>query len=444
MKKLILILLALFSGWLSAQSNWDEKETATSFPALQARDSLFQSSFPVYGQFQSDTTVTVANTGADFSSISQALIWAKKYSTALDSAGNGKFITIQIDTNLDGSNYTISTPYTFQLGNASNIKITGGTIDVDKSWTSGDVLRFNYTFGLNISDLTINGTANIGNILHFNQCSNVNLVDVVLDSAIRGIAAFDVGTIFARRVDITNCTTGIDGADALVYLRDCDINSNTYGVISSRNSNFHLRDCAVINNSTNNLWVDNGGIASMDNSNLGTGGSPSINVTQGIANASSNSTLGSSNIAQNRFTTSGFIVKENGLLSGAYDTLIANNVLIDANGLTLTNGQALGIKSGQAAGIDVLDADSILYAHVTIDYASIAAGGTNSQSITITGLDTNDIVNVTPGTAFYASGALVPTWVVDGANSLIIYANNFTASPIDPAAARFHISVIKN
>lgn len=117
--------------------------------------------------------------------------------------------------------------------------------------------------------------------------------------------------------------------------------------------------------------------------------------------------------------------------------------LVDANGLTFTEGKVPMIKNGQVAAGNVLDADSIIYQTEVIDFPSVAAGGNSEESVTISGLDVTDRVILNPDKTALTTNVVYQAFV-NGASTLVIRCSNYTAGALDPASANFYITVIKN
>lgn len=77
----------------------------------------------------------------------------------------------------------------------------------------------------------------------------------------------------------------------------------------------------------------------------------------------------------------------------------------------------------------------------TIDFGSAAAQGQSSATVTIAGVRSGDAVHVTPTAD--VSG-IVFTGVVTAADTVTVYAKNYSAAGIDPASQVFRIIVLQN
>jgi hypothetical protein len=79
----------------------------------------------------------------------------------------------------------------------------------------------------------------------------------------------------------------------------------------------------------------------------------------------------------------------------------------------------------------------------TLNYSSIAAGGNETLTITVTGAAVGDAVTVGIPNGSKTAGLIFGTPWVSSTNTVSIEAYNSTGSPIDPASGTFRVSVIK-
>lgn len=78
----------------------------------------------------------------------------------------------------------------------------------------------------------------------------------------------------------------------------------------------------------------------------------------------------------------------------------------------------------------------------TIDFGSVSANAQAASSgVTITGVRQGDAVDVTPTSD--VSG-MIFTGVVTAADTVTVYAKNFTVAPINPASQVYRVMVLQN
>lgn len=82
-----------------------------------------------------------------------------------------------------------------------------------------------------------------------------------------------------------------------------------------------------------------------------------------------------------------------------------------------------------------------LAARATIDFASIAAGGTNTATITVPGASVGDPVAL--GLPASVAASIVFSAHVTADNTVTVRAFNPTAGAIDPASATYKVVVFK-
>ena len=80
------------------------------------------------------------------------------------------------------------------------------------------------------------------------------------------------------------------------------------------------------------------------------------------------------------------------------------------------------------------------YGTLTHDFGSISAQSQATQTVTITGARTGDMVLVRPTTAV---NGIVVDGTVTASNTVTVRAFNYSASPIDPASQVYNVLVIQ-
>jgi hypothetical protein len=81
-------------------------------------------------------------------------------------------------------------------------------------------------------------------------------------------------------------------------------------------------------------------------------------------------------------------------------------------------------------------------ATATLDFGSIAAGATETLTITLTGAISGDVVNLgVPNVSMHADIDYF-VWV-SANNTVSVRCRNYGASPVDPASGVFRASIIK-
>lgn len=81
-----------------------------------------------------------------------------------------------------------------------------------------------------------------------------------------------------------------------------------------------------------------------------------------------------------------------------------------------------------------------LTANATLDFASVAAAGQQSLTITVTGAAVGDeVVLALP--AAPAAGLVFNAWV-SATDTVTVRASNITAAPVDPASASYGVIVL--
>lgn len=83
-----------------------------------------------------------------------------------------------------------------------------------------------------------------------------------------------------------------------------------------------------------------------------------------------------------------------------------------------------------------------LTATKVIDFGPIPAASEASSTVTVTGAATTNTPNVLVTPSANTAG-INYTGVVTAANTVTIYAKNFTAGPIDPASTTFRVTVLQ-
>jgi len=76
-----------------------------------------------------------------------------------------------------------------------------------------------------------------------------------------------------------------------------------------------------------------------------------------------------------------------------------------------------------------------------LDFPSISAQSQQALTVTVTGARTGDAICVTPTSD--VSGVIF-TGVVTAANTVTVYAKNFTSGAVNPASQSYRIVVIQN
>lgn len=97
-----------------------------------------------------------------------------------------------------------------------------------------------------------------------------------------------------------------------------------------------------------------------------------------------------------------------------------------------TNFSALNV--GARRTLPGTDIERIKAGTFTVDAASIAAGATAEQTVTVSGLTTGDLVKINAPAALEA-GLTVSAERVSAADTLVFRITNTTAAPVDPASA---------
>lgn len=123
---------------------------------------------------------------------------------------------------------------------------------------------------------------------------------------------------------------------------------------------------------------------------------------------------------------------------------------LDVTGVLTATGGVTGAVTGNVTG-DVTSNSvaigggtaitKVLTATATLDYASIAAAGSEDKTITVTGAAVGDAVAFSLPAAIDVG--LVFNAFVSATNTVTIRASNVTAAPIDAASASFRVVVIR-
>ena len=98
---------------------------------------------------------------------------------------------------------------------------------------------------------------------------------------------------------------------------------------------------------------------------------------------------------------------------------------------TFTNGLAIG------SGATI---DDVLTATATLDFASIAAGASETLTITVTGAAVGDAA-IASAPAGFEDGLVICCWV-SAANTVSVRVHNVSAGAIDPASGTWRATVI--
>ena len=105
-------------------------------------------------------------------------------------------------------------------------------------------------------------------------------------------------------------------------------------------------------------------------------------------------------------------------------------------------------SKGQAGGLATLDSTGkvparqlALVGSASIDFASISAGAVGTQSVTVTGAKTGDVVALGPPSGINAN--LIWSGYVSAADTVTIRLYNPTGGAIDPASATWKVVVFQ-
>jgi hypothetical protein len=143
---------------------------------------------------------------------------------------------------------------------------------------------------------------------------------------------------------------------------------------------------------------------------------------------SGNGTVGGTLVVTGAITATAGVA---GAVSGNVTGDLTGNVTGDVSGNVVSNSVAIG---GGAAITKVLTASA------TLDFASIAAAGSEDKTITVTGAAVGDPVALSLPAAIDAG--LVFNAFVSAANTVTVRATNASAGAIDAASASFRVAVI--
>lgn len=86
-------------------------------------------------------------------------------------------------------------------------------------------------------------------------------------------------------------------------------------------------------------------------------------------------------------------------------------------------------------------AASYLSATATLDFPSVAAGGSQELTVTVTGAAAGDTVVLGPPAAIEAG--LVWNGYVSAVNTVRVRVSNITGAPIDPASASWKVAIVR-
>jgi hypothetical protein len=126
-------------------------------------------------------------------------------------------------------------------------------------------------------------------------------------------------------------------------------------------------------------------------------------------------------------------------LSGLFDDLQGQMDVRDAD--IATNATDIATNASAIVTLTTFK-DKFLSDTATLDFPSIAAGASQTLTVTVNGAATGDAVIATPPATL--PNGLVPIAYVSSADTVTIRLNNVTASAIDPASASWQVNVIKN
>lgn len=254
------------------------------FTWVQDNNELWRYDGDKWGKFQNENenslsylessdTIYVCNDTCQYRTLNQAVSFASKYKNVYDSLSRKKGISIAIIPNSDGSRTRLT----------SGLNMIGQDLGHIEFTTFGQKFFFDAASGINLFSLKLCNNLNVQNFdvvgnnisrgFLIENTSNVLIQNSDFDSLGRGFAAFSCSGIFTDRVTINECFNGVDIAGSLMYMRRSSVDSCSYGIISSRNSNLHLRETDVNDSKILNAWVYQGGILSLDgNANVNSQG----------------------------------------------------------------------------------------------------------------------------------------------------------------------------
>jgi hypothetical protein len=436
---------------------------------------------------ESDTIVTVANTGGDFNSLQEAIKWAKSKNFNQDTAKGTYQVTIKVE-----QGFNLTSPLLLSNGNYSNIYIknaTSGKVDTVyfkpyKVFTSiHGVFDFSHTSPPRIDSLyVIMDTSVVSEDSRFWGVYS-KYSDFFISFNL-GFENFDRGfnlesssslIIYAR---VYNCRSHRDystqsGTFGYLFtggyskIISCEADSlQTGSVVILQGSTIARRFHASAGNGKGGL-TNRGGFVSVFSGDFRSDGL--TNSPYDISNGNSvgiptpgiiglqESVLGGTLEPTNTVTSVGIIFKENDLVKvdanyGVFkDSLIVEGTLtvvdntwfqanwLDNTETALTDGQTLVSKTGLMTATNV--AESISHAE-DINFSSITAGSFQSSTFTVSGVEVGDVIVMTPDKDAFTDNLQFQAWV-NGANTIAVQAYNYTASAIDPALNNFYFQILK-
>lgn len=193
----------------------------------------------------------------------------------------------------------------------------------------------------------------------------------------------------------------------------------------------------------NNVYIGEtvgytGAVANSDNTIVG------FEAAYNVAFAYAKSTLigSTANFAVTGVTNS--ITLGYGAKVGASNTAMIGATNGNASAVNVTLGKSTAGAKLDVAGTTILGTGNTLFTGLPFGSAVLNSPSVNAlsvQDLTVTVTGAAALDEVVLGTPAPDAGIIYDAWV-SGANTVTVRANNFTATPIDPASATFNIRVI--